>query len=732
MFKKKAILMLLGIAVVCAVLCGVAFAENGSTSEQPDDGSTVTGMYVKQIGDTTLTVNKQNLNLTIQKGGRTWYSGNRHTDETGQIDDGLNDRLGKRVSDGVYITYRNLKTSNDTQRAITDITDEPVSSFTERDDGFDAKIRLRPIGIGFTVRVRFDGTKLTVTVPGDSINETSDTTKLAQLSLYPYFDSSYGRVPGYIFIPDGSGALIDLNKAANATQGFSQRIYGEDFSMTTPTSRANEPRRNTMPVVATMYSDGGTTAVVTSGAEYARVNASVSGIGNFPYNSTGFDFIYREGFVHYYESSGTEGANYADFQTDLNSFDAQVTYTLMELKDGEDQVNIVDVADVYRDYVDINKTQIDNVGLRLQFLMAENKPSMFGRETVHMSTPDFVWSVAQDVNSYCHGLTVSLTGYQRKGLGGAAPSVFPMANKAAYRNLCEELATLDVPMNFAVDYVRIHNRASVSNSDLLQNISEQFVVLNDTRAGSSATFRLLKPSYSERSLASDLSKLNFDAGLELTNFGSMLFSGYKQESFTRSDLIERNVNAIRNADRYFALSNPNSYMFGVMDSYVDAPLENSAYLIESESVPFLQIVLGGYVPLYSQALNLDYTGIDLILRLIDCDVYPSFILTEQDAIELYGTDSQSIFTSSFDVWKYTVRNTYIQVNSVLKEVVGQQIVRRDKLDNNVYVNTYSNGTRIVVNYGNKDYSFAGTEVKAQRAIAVRQDGTIVEMQVNEG
>ncbi len=715
--RKKLLFLVLCALVVCVVTVSVVFADDADTAATESDGEVPTELYTLQVGDATMIVDPTNLNLSITKDGRTWYSGLRHTDSEGSVDDGLNTVNGNQITDGITVTYRNKSSNNVTTRGISSITDEPISRFTKRDDGFDARVRLSGnVGISFNVQVRFDGTTLKVTIPSDSINETSENIRLEQLSVYPYFDSSYMQEQdGQIFIPDGSGALIDLSRPSNARQNFSRRVYGEDFGLSAPTSRANEPERITMPVVATMYPQGGTVTIVTGGAEYSRVTARVGGLGTNPYNATNFSFIYREEYNHYYESTGTEGKSYQDFQEEINNFDAQLTYTLLP-KDA----NIADVAKIYRDTLDIRQTVIQNVGMRLQFLMAENKSGMFGREKVQMSTPEFVESVAKDVAYYCNNLTVSLTGYQRGGLGGADPSVFPMATKSAYRTLTENLAKIDVTVKFTVDYVRVHDRASISDSNLLQNISEQFVTMADTRVGSDVKFRLIKPSYSQQLLHSDAVKLaDFNAGIEATNLGALLFSGYKQEAFTRTQLMNQNAQAVRDAGVPMALSNPNDYMFGVIDSYVDTPIEYSAYLIETESVPFLQMVLAGSMPMYSEALNLDYTGTPLILKLIDSNVYPSFLLTEKDAIELYRTDSQGIFTSSFDVWKYSVRSTYEQVNAVLNSVVGQQIVRRDKLAENVYVNTYSNGVGVVVNYSNNPITYRGTSVEAMSAAAVR-------------
>ena len=711
-FKKKLLIVLAAVLVVSLCVGISVSAANGDGDGDSSSGGSSKGMYTFEVKGAKVTVNKENLNLTVEKDGRVWYSGNRHED------DGLSAGNRARVTDAVTVTYRNISTvtGSDTTSAFTRINNSSVR-FTEKSNGFDARIKLAsPVSITFTLQVRFDGAALKATIPFDSIEEDSDINRLSEIQIYPYFDSSFRLTDGSIFIPDGSGALIDLSTPTSAKSAYSARVYGDDYGFASTTSvKANAPERVTMPIIATLYPDGGTMAVATSGAEYANVNAAVSGISNNPYNRTYFSFLYREKYVMSYESAGGIKSQ-PSFPEEMNKFDAEVTYTLLS-----ENSNIADVANLYRDkFLDINKAVIDNVGLRLQFLMAENKQGMFGREVVNMTSTEFVEKVAKEVVSYCDGLTVALTGYQKGGLGGADPSIFPLSSNSGYKHLSEEMAKIYVQLNFVADYVRAHNRANVSNYNLAQNISEQFIVMPDIRAGSNSTFSLLKPTYSEKLLTKDLGKLGkFNAGIEFNNFGSLLFSGFKQEVFTRSELITRQVSAIKNADVYSALSNPNDYMFGVLNSCVDIPLEYSAYIIETESVPFVQMVLSGYVPMYSEALNLDYTGQDLILRLIDSNVYPSFILTEEDAIELYGTDSQGIFTSSFDIWKYNVKETYEQVNAVLCEVVGQTVVSRTRLQPNVYVTTYSNGVKVVVNYSRDMIELEGRQISAQTAIAIK-------------
>ena len=123
------------------------------------------------------------------------------------------------------------------------------------------------------------------------------------------------------------------------------------------------------------------------------------------------------------------------------------------------------------------------------------------------------------------------------------------------------------------------------------------------------------------------------------------------------------------------------------------------------------------MPLYSSAVNLNYTGDDLILRLTDYNVYPTFLLTEKDATELYGTNSSGVFTSSYSIWKDTVKEVYSRVNGVLSQVAGSAMVKRYEAADGVFVTEYSNGKKVVVNYGGSGFESDGMKVAAKSAAA---------------
>ncbi|HIU79891.1 MAG TPA: hypothetical protein IAC67_03135 [Candidatus Coproplasma excrementipullorum] len=702
---------LFAVAVAGVFIASPAIYAADTVAEQASSGSSQTGQYTVTVDGATMTVDMETLNLQVEKNGRTWYSGRRASD-----DDGLNNIWVNKLTDAVTVGYRDIERNTSSERSMS-LLDSSVD-FEGRSDGFDAEINCDDIELTFTLEVRLSGDGLEVRVPYDSIEEESESEKLEYLLIYPFFDSSYSLVNGNILVPDGSGALMDLSVPTSASQAYSARVYGSDYGISASAVGPTSPEVASIPVLALMYDDGGTMLTAESGAEYCSVNAMVSGITT-NYNLAYMQWIYRQTYVKYYQSSGTEGNSYIDFQTDKNVFDLVQKMTFLE-----PESSAADVAVKYRQSLGLGSMSQDgDAGLRLEFLMSENKQGMFGLTTVTMTTTEYVDRVSDWVDDYCSNLNISILGYTRGGLNGSYPNHFPLESSTGgnrgYSSLSQSLAARGINLSFVTDYVRAYESASVNERRYALNISNQFITINDSRAGSSARYNLLNAGDAVNYLSEDLETIReYGAGIDYTSIGSLLYSGYENAFFSRKDAEDIFVQALSGDGVNTNVIRPNAYMWSICDSYLEAPLSSSGYMIETSSVPFLQMVLSGSMEMYSRAINLNYTGREQVLRLIDYNVYPSFTLTEEDALELYGTNSSGIFTSSYAVWGDTVKSIYTEVGSVLSQVYGCTVTDRYSVSDGVWVTVYSNGVSVVVNYTGEAAEVEGHTVAAESAAAL--------------
>lgn len=155
---------------------------------------------------------------------------------------------------------------------------------------------------------------------------------------------------------------------------------------------------------------------------------------------------------------------------------------------------------------------------------------------------------------------------------------------------------------------------------------------------------------------------------------------------------------------------------------MDLPMSTSSFLLESEEVPFLQLVLKGHVDYYAQASNFNANPQKEQLKMIDYGSYPSFILTDEDPIKLANTEaSWWLFTSQYSVWKDQAVQEYRTVAEALKPVADATFDKREKVREGVFKNTYSNGTVIYVNYTMNEFTADGNKIPAQ-GFLVREGG----------
>lgn len=83
---------------------------------------------------------------------------------------------------------------------------------------------------GFVIPLEFTLTEdaLDVAILAGEIQETNDAYRLTTLSLLPYFGAAGSEEDGYLFVPDGSGALIEWNKTGGVLDDYSQYVYGRE------------------------------------------------------------------------------------------------------------------------------------------------------------------------------------------------------------------------------------------------------------------------------------------------------------------------------------------------------------------------------------------------------------------------------------------------------------------------------------------------------------------------
>ena len=180
------------------------------------------------------------------------------------------------MKSGVSLEY--LTGSNVNVNKVSMFTDGIQKETTISDTGFMTKVFVPDLEIGFTLVVELTDTGIIAEIPEESIVE-GETHKVSGFYIYPFLGySKLGIRDGYMVIPDGSGAIINLeDNDGEYTQPYSNYIYGENIGIdekNVPTlfkgHNIVKPAENVlMPIFGMVHTDSqiGLLGIVEGGAE---------------------------------------------------------------------------------------------------------------------------------------------------------------------------------------------------------------------------------------------------------------------------------------------------------------------------------------------------------------------------------------------------------------------------------------------------------------------------------
>ena len=564
-------------------------------------------------------------------------------------------------------------------------------------------------------------------IPEASIVEAEDSgVQLQSIYVYPFLGASYGYDnPGYLFVPDGCGALISTGQKTIAAENYEKQIYGSDLGMGAFKSMVSQSLLRSaeeiyMPVFGSILEEGksGFAGIVTEGDEYCRIAAYVSGIRT-PFNLIMPKFLLRETYLMRLDQSGTSlTAN----QEKRNPGDLGITYVFLS----GDEADYVGIAGAYRQYLldqgtltkKEEKTEL--AAVKIELILSEQKKGLLWSKTLPMTTVEQADQILQELyDAGLQNLDVVLRGYSDKGASGAAPSDFSFTGKVGSRSQwkkeIKKLTEQGIDVSLYSDFSRgYEGKGGYGSSQEAQAINRTMLTNFDN-----GMYNWLAPAYIAKQLNSFAEKAE---GIGLTDmavehFGSTLYSNWnKKNPSTRADA----VNAFTQADSAGLKLNlyaPYAYLWGKCDGIYDIPTGSSNYYIFTETVPFMQIVLKGCIPYYSEGWNFHANASRDLLECVEYGAYPSWYLSWEDSVELINTPSSWLYSTQYAVWKDSVIEEYGKVSQVLGQVSGACIRDRVVLEKDVVRMDYDNGISIYINYRQTDWTGDGVTVEAESFLA---------------
>lgn len=545
----------------------------------------------------------------------------------------------------------------------------------------------------------------------------------------------------WLFIPDGSGSVIEPFVSDGVGSIGSKFVYGKDLSHQSYT-KANPEEQINMPVFGAKKGDNAILAVISSGSETASLNWNI-GSTNIGYSSIypefrirGYSYIQRpENFV----TTTTLGA-FKVFSDGIVTKPIEITYFSLS----GDKADINGMAECYRKYLiensGLEKSEKEEkiatfkyIGAVIQpdFIVGIPTEKLFPLTTTKQAlsmTEELISGVGNDIN-------IQLLGFGKSGVdieevAGGFTVAGKLGGAKGMKNLVKALNEKGINSFMDFDLVSFKKSGSgFSKSNVAVYHGGQVVKYTSfdtvSKMANQDRFFVL----SRNSLFTAANKVNEKAeklglfGISYASLSKVAYSDYGQQKYYICGDMAEDVSKIYNSSAeagFNTLSTGANVYAAVSSDYInDVPIYSSDYIVSAYDVPFYQLVFKGYRPMSSVSLNLCSNKDDALLRCVESGISPSYTLYYNFDKEIVTNAHSFIFGSHFAGNREEITTTLNSVKDYLDSVEGAAITDYVRLSQTASVTEFDNGVYTVVNFGDTEIQTAYGNVPAKSYITGR-------------
>jgi len=581
-------------------------------------------------------------------------------------------------------------------------------------------------GISFDFALELTQEGFIASIPEDSIEESGDN-RLIAVSVLPQFGAAKTGEDGYLFYPDGSGALIDIQPyALPLIRNYSYPLYGmSDPDVDEMLLHEDQDIKNLMlPVFGIKHSNGGFLAVAEQGDADATLTMEITDC-----YKAWFKFDYRRYVSAEFNFTGTSqgGGEISKLLEKRIKGDKTVRYFLLPGESG----TYSDMASAYRNWLEkkgvLTRMQPrEVVPLSIEFFMAVTKKGIFGNRLEKITTYRQAANILSDLaNSGVNSVQTLLTGWSKGGYEAMpTPPEYAMAlggkrNFKALSKICDENG-FDLFLN--CEYLlgnKDHRRINTK-----KNILKDLLGTGITGKKSSLVF--MNPEKTLfKSVEKSVKKSDGNWKISLSSIGNLVLpNSYERDVIHRTEVIDvyrKTLEYLKSRQGIASVSGGNAYVLPYAKRMYEIPDRDSQYTHNSRPVPFYQMVVHGYLDYTSVAGNMSESEQIQKLRWVETGSLPHYLITGESPVALKDTAYNRIFSSEYVKWKDSVKAVFSEFNQRLKKVWDQPIIRHEQLDGNLVCVTYENGMKTYINYSLEPKSVDGIQVPPEDYVVTGGD-----------
>ena len=560
---------------------------------------------------------------------------------------------------------------------------------------------------------------------------------LTSVDVLPAFGAAGVDEEGYLFIPDGSGALIRFNNGVTAMNEYKSSVYGRDPSVTGQLGLTTSPalartydQTVRLPLYGVSKGDHGFLAVVTENDSKAVLHARVS-------NLTSYNYVYSEFQLL---NSGSIIMNKKEFEQSITGMSERqgltggkytVRYTFLN---GEENSGYAGMAKAYRDYLIAEKGLEKRVTpghypLYLDLFGYVDKTAQFlgipYQKAVPLTTLEDISAILDSVGT--KGAVVRYRQYVSCNAYGKIPVAANiqgcLGDNAKLSALAKEIALNGGQLFPDADLVNVYKTGNGFRAlyDAVLTPVNSPQMQYQINYGNSKLDAAVAPWYLLSPMKYDFfyrryldSYANFGmSGVSFSALGDVLSADNRSGGIGRQAAQGEVTKVISLAGETYdvMLDGGNAYAAALATHVVEAPAESSRYILCDETVPFWEMVFHGYVYYSLSPVNQSGSPDEAALKCLEYGASPLYSLVGQNKEELIDSRMLFLFSGDREKWADTIRAQYAELSGVLSALSEREITGHEILLESVRRTDYGD-TSVYVNYGKQAVEVEGVAVPA--------------------
>ena len=578
--------------------------------------------------------------------------------------------------------------------------------------------------LNYTLSIEYtlDKDNLVVNVPAKDIKYTEDF-PLHSIKVLEYFGAADTGEPGYIFVPDGSGALIYLNNGKTKYPPVNLNVYGQDYTID-PVEKPQVSQKTNLPVYGLKQGDHAFVAIIEKGDALAGINADIGG-RHHSYNSVSSEFIYFQ------KGDLILGDGYTKqivFQDKPYQGDYRVRYAFL----GGQDANYVGMAKYYQKYLIEHKgfkklNPEGDIPFYLETVGAIEKTKSFLGFPMFTLEPLTTFKEAQAVlqelqRDGVSNVKLRYSGWFNGGVRHSFPTSLKVDGKLGGAGGLKELARFAQAEGMElfpdVSFLNVYKKDKGFNlkRDAMKFISQDTakvygfnpatrlrVTSNPYLEGIPFNYYLspLRLNYVVDKFLKPYQALGVK-GISLKDLAAEVNSDSREgrmlDRQSSMDISVEQLAKVESKVGNLMVEGSNAFALPYAAHILNVPMQNSSFNLEDESIPFYQIVLHGYKEFAGEPLNLSEDYRKHVLKILETGASPYYKWIFKDNSLVKDSAFNDLYSVYYKNWIADAASLYKELNDVLRDVQDKAIMKHEKLQEKVYQVVYENGKTIVINY----------------------------------